>query len=186
MNGYIKEKFGVEKPLIFSASICFEQLYEEIEGDSASSTELYVLLSALSGLPIKQGIAVTGSVNQKGEIQPVGGINEKIEGFYYTCKAKGLTGKQGVIIPRKNVKHLMLNEEVIEAVKEGKFHIWAVETIDEGIEILTGVPAGEKKKDGTYPEGTVNYMVAKKLEELTQKYIEAQKKTEEKESKKKS
>jgi len=125
INNYLKEKFGKNKAITFSGSICFEQLYEEIEGDSASSTELYLLLSALSGLPIKQGIAVTGSVNQKGEVQPIGGVNEKIEGFYYTCKSMGLTGKQGVIIPERNIKNLMLNDEVIEAVKKGKFHIYA-------------------------------------------------------------
>ncbi|MCM8772851.1 MAG: AAA family ATPase [Candidatus Omnitrophica bacterium] len=173
LNNYILEKYGSQGPIAFSASICFEQLYEEIEGDSASSTEIYVLLSALANVPIKQGIAVTGSVNQKGEIQPVGGINEKIEGFYYTCKAKGLTGKQGVIIPEKNLKHLILNDEVIEAVEKGLFHIWAVKTIDEGIEILTGIPAGEKREDGTYPEGTINYLVSKRLEELTEKYLKS-------------
>ncbi|MFN4227474.1 MAG: Lon protease family protein [Candidatus Ratteibacteria bacterium] len=183
LNNYINEKYGQEQPISFSASICFEQLYEEIEGDSASSTEIYVLLSALANLPIKQGIAVTGSVNQKGEIQPVGGINEKIEGFYYTCKAKGLTGKQGVIIPEKNLKHLVLNDEVIEAVEKGLFHIWAVKTIDEGIEILTGLPAGEKDKNGEYPEGTVNYLVSKRIKEFTQKYMEITKKQRKKESK---
>lgn len=175
LSGYMGEKYGFERPLVFSATICFEQLYEEIEGDSASSTELYALLSALSGLPLKQGIAVTGSVNQKGEIQPIGGVNEKIEGFYHTCKVKGLTGQQGVIIPRANVKHLMLKDEVIEAVKNGQFHIWAVSTIDEGIEILTGVPAGKKDEKGNYPEGTVNYLVSKRLEELTKNYLKHQK-----------
>jgi len=184
INNYLKEKFGKNKAITFSGSICFEQLYEEIEGDSASSTELYLLLSALSGLPIKQGIAVTGSVNQKGEVQPIGGVNEKIEGFYYTCKSMGLTGKQGVIIPERNIKNLMLNDEVIEAVKKGKFHIYAVKTIDEGIEILTGVPAGEMKKDGTYPENTVNYLVAKKLEELTEKYTALSKEKGQKKKKK--
>jgi lon-related putative ATP-dependent protease len=175
LNTYINEKYGQEEMISFSASICFEQLYEEIEGDSASSTEIYVLLSALANVPIKQGIAVTGSVNQKGEIQPVGGINEKIEGFYYTCKAKGLTGKQGVIIPQKNLKHLVLNDEVIEAIEKGLFHIWAVNTIDEGIEILTGIPAGKKREDGTYPEGTINYLVSKNLKEYTEKYMKTQK-----------
>ncbi len=183
LNNYINEKYGQEQPISFSASICFEQLYEEIEGDSASSTEVYVLLSALSNIPIKQGIAVTGSVNQKGEIQPVGGINEKIEGFYYTCKAKGLTGKQGVIIPEKNLKHLVLNDEVIEAVEKGLFHIWAVKTIDEGIEILTGLPAGVKDKNGKYPEGTVNYLVSKRIKELTERYLEITKKRRKKEEK---
>ncbi|MCM8830557.1 MAG: AAA family ATPase, partial [Candidatus Omnitrophica bacterium] len=175
LTGYIGEKYGTDKPLVFSATLCFEQLYEEIEGDSASSAELYALISALSGLPIRQGIAVTGSVNQKGEIQPIGSVNEKIEGFYHTCKVKGLTGQQGVIIPSTNIKHLMLKDEVIDAVKEGKFHIWAVNTIDEGIEILTGIPAGEKDKNGNYPEGTVNYLVSKRLEELTKNYLKYQK-----------
>lgn len=176
LNGYIGEKYGENKPIVFSASICFEQLYEEIEGDSASSAELYTLLSSLSGLPVKQGIAVTGSVNQKGEVQPIGGVNEKIEGFYYTCKIKNLTGEQGVIIPQKNVKHLMLKDEVIDAVREGKFHIWAVQTIDQGIEILTGVSAGEKDKKGTYPSGTVNHLISKKLDRLTKNYVRHQKK----------
>ncbi len=174
LSGYLGEKYGETKPLAFSASICFEQLYDEIEGDSASSTELYVLLSALSGLPIKQGIAVTGSVNQKGEIQPVGGINEKIEGFYYTCKSKKLTGEQGVIIPHQNLKHLMLKNEIIEAVKKGDFHIWAVSNVDMGIEILTGKPAGEKNSRGNYPVGTVNYLVEKKLDTLYKNYSKFQ------------
>jgi predicted ATP-dependent protease len=139
-----------------------------VEGDSASSTELYAILSSLSDLPIKQGIAVTGSVNQKGEVQPIGGVNQKIEGHYDVCKVKGLTGNQGVIIPHQNVKNLMLREDVVEAVQEGRFHIYAVRTIDEGIEILTGVPAGERRPDGTYPEGTVNYLVDRRLKELAQ------------------
>ncbi|MCS7179970.1 MAG: AAA family ATPase, partial [bacterium] len=187
LNSYINEKYGQDDVISFSASICFEQLYEEIEGDSASSTEVYVLLSALANVPIKQGIAVTGSVNQKGEIQPVGGINEKIEGFYYTCKAKGLTGKQGVIIPQKNLKHLVINDEVIDAVEKGLFHIWAVKTIDEGIEILTGIPAGEKDKNGKYPEGTINYMVSKRIKEYTEKYFKSisRRKTEKKKEEKK-
>lgn len=175
LSGYIGEKYGEDKPVVFSASICFEQLYEEVEGDSASSTELYALLSSLSGLPVKQGIAVTGSVNQKGEVQPIGGVNEKIEGFYYTCKAKNLTGEQGVIIPQSNVKHLMLTDEVIDAVKNRKFHVWAVKTIDEGIEILTGVPAGQKDRKGNYPAGTVNYLIARKLDRLAKNYMRHQK-----------
>ncbi|MCL5674867.1 MAG: AAA family ATPase [Candidatus Omnitrophica bacterium] len=170
LKGLLGEKFGHKYPLIFNSTICFEQTYQEIEGDSASSTEYYALISSLSGIPIKQGIAVTGSINQKGEIQPIGGVNEKIEGFYSVCKLKGLTGQQGVIIPESNVKHLMLKEEVIESVRENKFHIWAVKTVNEGIEILTGVPAGEKGKDGSYPERTVNYAVGKKLIELARKY----------------
>ena len=169
LKGVFAEKFGKNFPLAFSATVCFEQVYEEIEGDSASSTEYYALISGISGIPLKQGIAVTGSINQKGEIQPIGGVNEKIEGFYSVCKIKGLTGRQGVIIPEKNLIHLMLKEEVVEAIKNGKFHIWAVKDVDEGIEILTGMPAGKPKEDGTYPEGTVNYIVSQKLLELAKK-----------------
>jgi lon-related putative ATP-dependent protease len=166
LTGYLGGKYAHDKPLSFSASICFEQSYEGVEGDSASSTELYGLLSALSGVPIKQGIAVTGSVNQLGKVQPIGGVNYKIEGFFAVCKAKGLTGEQGVLIPETNLKHLMLKDEVVEAVKDGKFHIWSVSTIEEGIEILTGVPAGEMREDGSYPEGTINYLVNKRLHEF--------------------
>lgn len=166
LTGYLGGKFAHDKPLSFSASICFEQNYEGVEGDSASSTELYCLLSAFSGVPIRQGIAVTGSVNQHGMIQPIGGVNFKIEGFYAVCKAKGLTGEQGVIIPKSNERHLMLNDEVVQAVRDGKFHIWSVETIDQGIEILTGVAAGEKGADGAYPEGTINHMVDMRLKQM--------------------
>ncbi|QSV44448.1 Lon protease family protein [Geobacter benzoatilyticus] len=166
LTGYLGGKFAHDKPLSFSASICFEQNYEGVEGDSASSTELYCLLSAFSGVPIRQGIAVTGSVNQHGMIQPIGGVNFKIEGFYAVCKAKGLTGEQGVIIPKSNERHLMLNDEVVQAVRDGKFHIWSVETIDQGIEILTGVAAGEKGADGTWPEGTINHMVDMRLKQM--------------------
>ena len=137
-----------------------------MEGDSASSTELYALLSSLSGIPIKQGIAVTGSVNQLGKIQPIGGVNYKIEGFFAACKAKGLTGEQGVMIPRSNLRNLMLKDEVVEAISAGTFHIWSVETIDQGIEILTGTPAGEKGPDGSYPAGTINQLVESRLLEL--------------------
>ncbi len=163
LTGYLGGKFAHDKPLSFSASICFEQSYEGVEGDSASSTELYSLLSALSGLPLRQGIAVTGSVNQLGKVQPIGGVNYKIEGFFAVCKAKGLNGEQGVIIPKSNERHLMLKDEVVEAVRAGRFHIWSVETIDQGIEILTGVAAGEALSDGSYPEGTVNCLVEKRL-----------------------
>ena len=166
LGGYLSNKYAQDKPLSLAARLVFEQSYEGVEGDSASSTELYALLSALSGLPLKQGIAVTGSVNQHGQIQAIGGVNEKIEGFFDVCKAKGLTGEQGVMIPRSNVRHLMLREDVVEAVRRGEFHIWAVETIDEGIEILTGVPAGERGPDGRFPKGTVNYLVDKRLREL--------------------
>jgi lon-related putative ATP-dependent protease len=166
LTGYLGGKYALDKPLSFSASVCFEQSYEGVEGDSASSTELYALLSALSGVPIRQGIAVTGSVNQLGKVQPIGGVNYKIEGFYAVCKAKGLTGEQGVMIPRSNERHLMLGDEVVEAVRNGQFHIWSVSTIDEGIEILTGLPAGVRQGDGTFPEGTINARVEKRLLEF--------------------
>lgn len=168
LSGYLGWKYAQDKPLSLSASLCFEQSYTGIEGDSASSTELYAILSSLSDLPIRQDIAVTGSVNQKGEIQPIGGVNQKIEGFFDVCKAKGLTGDQGVKIPFQNIRNLMLREGVVKAVHDGKFHIYAVKTIDEGIEILTGVSAGDKKPDGRYPEGTVNYRAEKRLSELAE------------------
>ena len=163
LSGYLGEKFAQDFPLSLTASLCFEQLYNGVDGDSASSTEAYAILSSLSGIPINQSIAVTGSVNQKGTIQPIGGVNEKIEGFYKTCKMKGLNYEQGVIIPIQNVRNLHLSDEVIQAVKEGKFHIYAVSTIDEGIEILTGVPAGKKNSSGKFPAGTINYLVYEKL-----------------------
>jgi lon-related putative ATP-dependent protease len=168
LSGYLADEYAQDKPLSLSAHLVFEQSYSEIEGDSASSTELYALLSSLSDLPIKQGIAVTGSINQKGEVQAIGGVNEKIEGFFETCQAKGLTGEQGVLIPASNVQHLMLKEEVVEAVREGKFHVWSVETVDEGIEILTGVKAGVRKEDGTFEEDSVNGRVDKRLRELAE------------------
>jgi lon-related putative ATP-dependent protease len=166
LTGYLGGLFARTHPLSLSASICFEQNYDGVEGDSASSTELYALLSALSGLPIKQGIAVTGSVNQRGQIQPIGGVNHKIEGFYAVCKAKGLTGEQGVIIPRANERHLMLKEEVVEAIAAGQFRIWSIETIEQGIEILTGVQAGIAGKNGSFPKGTVFYLVAQTLKKM--------------------
>ncbi|HEY95134.1 MAG TPA: AAA family ATPase [Dehalococcoidia bacterium] len=169
LSGYMGWKYAQDKPLSLSASLCFEQSYSGVDGDSASSTELYAILSSLSEIPLKQSMAVTGSVNQTGEIQPIGGVNQKIEGFYQVCKEKGLTGEQGVLIPAQNLRNLMLDEEVVNAVKEGKFHIYSATTIDEGIEILTGIPAGEKEDDGTYPEGTVNYLVDKKLKEMAEK-----------------
>ncbi|HEX9860287.1 MAG TPA: AAA family ATPase [Nitrospirota bacterium] len=168
LTGFLGDRFARERPLSLSASIAFEQSYEGIEGDSASSTELYALLSALSGLPIKQGIAVTGSVNQFGEVQAIGGANEKVEGHFEVCKALGLTGEQGVMLPSSNVRHLMLKDEVVEAVRAGKFHIWAADSIDGGIEALTGVPAGERQPDGKFPEGTVNYLVDEKLKSLAE------------------
>ena len=163
LAGYLGEKFAQDFPLSLTASLCFEQLYSGVDGDSASSTEAYAILSSLSGMPINQSIAVTGSINQKGYVQPIGGVNEKIEGFYNICKMKGLNFEQGVIIPIQNVKNLHLSDEVIQAVKEGKFHIYAISTIDEGIEILTGVPAGKKNSAGKFPAGTINYLVYEKL-----------------------
>ncbi len=168
LSGFFGERYARDKPLALSASICFEQSYGGVEGDSASTTELYGLLSSLADLPIDQGIAVTGSVNQHGKVQPIGGVNEKIEGFYAVCKAKGLTGRQGVIIPDANRKNLMLKPEVITAVEEEKFHIWSVTSIDQGIEILTGTPAGERQEDGNWPEGTVNERVDSRLREMTE------------------
>jgi predicted ATP-dependent protease len=168
LSGYLGWKYAQDKPLSLSASLCFEQSYEGVEGDSASSTELYAILSSLSGVPIKQNFAVTGSVNQKGEIQPIGGVNQKIEGFFRVCQAKGLTGQQAVLIPYQNVSNLMLREEVVEAVRDKKFAIYAAKTIDEGIEILTGTSAGQKQPDGTYPENTVNYLVDKRLREMAE------------------
>ena len=169
LSGYMGWKYAQDSPLSLSASLCFEQSYEGVEGDSASSTELYALLSSLSDVPIRQNVAVTGSVNQRGEIQPIGGVNQKIEGFFQVCKAKGLNGDQGVVIPRQNLRNLMLRQEVIDAVKQGKFHIYSVSSVDEGIEILTGVEAGAKREDGAYPEGSINYRVDNKLKEMAAK-----------------
>lgn len=166
LSGYLAGIFAQDKPLPLSASITFEQTYSVIDGDSASSTELYALLSSLSNIPIKQGIAVTGSVNQWGEVQPIGGVNEKIEGFFAVCKAVGLTGEQGVMIPHQNVKNLMLKDEVIEAVKQGSFHIWQVRTIEEGIEILTGIEGGIANEEGEFPEGTVFYEVNERFRRM--------------------
>jgi len=172
LSGYLNEKYAKDVPLSLSARLVFEQSYGGVEGDSASSTELYALLSALSGLPIKQDIAVTGSVNQKGEVQAIGGINEKIEGFLEVCRARGFTGKQGVMMPASNVQNLMLKEEVVQAVKDGKFHIYSARTIDEGIEILTGFKAGIKLADGKFEEGTVNERVDRRLREMGEKLRE--------------
>jgi lon-related putative ATP-dependent protease len=166
LTSFLKERFAHNKPLSLSATLTFEQSYGMVEGDSASSTELFALLSALGGVPIQQGIAVTGSVSQKGEIQPVGGVTRKIEAFFDICKYKGLSGRQGVMIPAKNTRNLMLKQDVIDAVKEGKFHIWAISTIEEGVEILTGMEAGTLQPDGTYPEGTLSRRVDDRLGEL--------------------
>ncbi len=163
LTGYLGEMFAQDMPLCLTASICFEQLYNGVDGDSASSTELYGLLSSLSGIPINQSIAVTGSVNQKGQIQPIGGVNEKIEGYFQVCKVRGLDGSHGVMIPVQNIDNLQLSDEIIDAVKNKKFHIYAVSTIEEGIEVLTGVPAGKKDKEGHFPAGTINRLVYEKL-----------------------
>ena len=162
LSGYLAEKYAQTWPLALRASITFEQAYDEVEGDSASSTELYALLSALSGIPIRQGIAVTGSINQFGDVQAVGGVNEKIEGFFEVCRAQGLTGDQGVGIPAANRGNLMLASEVVDAVAKGVFHIWAVSTVDEGIQLLTGVPSGQRVQ-GKFPEGTIHRAVEDRL-----------------------
>ena len=169
LSGYLGAKYAQDRPLSLSASLCFEQSYEGIDGDSASSTELYATLSSLSGIPIKQGIAVTGSVNQNGEIQAIGGINHKVEGFFDVCRLKELTGEQGVLIPRSNVRNLMLRRDVVEAVDQGKFHIYAVSTIDDGIEVLTGVPAGQRDSEDHYPAASVNGLVEKQLREYSER-----------------
>ena len=163
LSGYMGRTFAQNYPLNLSISITFEQSYSGIDGDSASSTELYAIISSLSGIPIKQEIAVSGSINQKGQIQAIGGVNHKIEGFFEVCKTNDLSGKQGVMIPRANVKNLMLRKEVIDAVKKRKFHVYQVSTVEEGIEILTGRPAGKADKNGNYPEETVYGAVQKKL-----------------------
>jgi ATP-dependent Lon protease len=186
LSGYLRKKYAQDKPLTMSASIAFEQSYGGVDGDSASSTEIYALLSSLSDIPLKQYIAVTGSVNQMGEIQAIGGVNQKIEGFYYCCQQLGLTGEQGVMIPRSNIKDLMLRKNVVEAVEKGEFYIYAVKTIDEGIEILTDKEAGEKNSDGTYPEGTINYLVNEKMKKLAEglkNFAEEEKKEEKGEDK---
>ena len=170
LSSFFASRFAQEQPLSLSASLTFEQLYSDVDGDSASSTELYALLSELGGLPIEQGIATTGSVDQMGEIQPIGGVNEKIEGFYFVCKEKGLTGQQGVIIPRQNVADLMLRDEVVNAVRDGRFHVWAVRHVDEGIEILTGAVAGARDDSGRYPEDSINGRIAARLAELGRRY----------------
>ena len=166
LSGYLRELFAQDKPLVMSASISFEQSYGGVDGDSASSTEIYAILSSLSGIPIKQGIAVTGSVNQKGEIQPIGGVNEKIEGFFDVCRARGLTGDQGVIIPHQNTKDLLLRPDVVEAVEQKSFHIWAIKSIDKGIELLTGVPAGRHLASGRFSKGSVKAAVDRRLSEM--------------------
>jgi predicted ATP-dependent protease len=166
ISGYLASRYAQDKPLSLSARLVFEQSYSGVEGDSASSTELYAILSALSGVPISQSLAVTGSVNQKGEVQAIGGVNEKLEGYFEVCKARGFTGKQGAMIPASNVQNLMLKEELVQAAREGKFTIYPVSTIDEGIEVLTGKKAGLRKEDGTFEEGTINFLVDQRLRQM--------------------
>ncbi len=172
LSGFLGGRYAAEQPLSLSASLVFEQSYGGVEGDSASSAELYALLSAISQAPIRQSFAVTGSVNQHGQVQAIGGVNEKIEGFFDVCSARGLTGEQGVLIPASNVKHLMLREDVVKAVADGQFHIYPVEHIDQGIELLTGVTAGERDEQGQYPEGSINDLVEKRLAQLAEKRAE--------------
>jgi len=163
ISGFLNSRYAISAPLSLSARLVFEQSYSGVDGDSASSTELYALISALSGVPIRQNIAVTGSVNQWGEVQAIGGVNQKIEGYYEVCKLIGLTGEQGCMIPESNARNLMLKEDVVEAIREGKFHVWPIKTIDQGIEVLTGEEAGVRNEDGTYPEGSINDIVQKRL-----------------------
>jgi Lon-like ATP-dependent protease len=167
LTGFLRARFAQDKPLALTASLCFEQNYGGVDGDSASSAELYAMLSSLADVPIRQGIAVTGSVNQKGEVQPIGGVNEKIEGFFDLCRVTGLTGEQGVMIPARNIPQLMLRKELVAAVREGTFHVWAVDTIEEGLEVLTGVAAGTRGPDG-YDEGSVFARADAKLRKLAE------------------
>ena len=166
IKGYLNGKYGQKRPPPFSASFSFEQEHSRIDGDSASSTELYALLSELAGLPLSQGIGVTGAVNQNGDVQAIGGGTHKVESFFDLCVARGFDGTQGVIVPKDNLRNLVLKGEVVQAVRDGLFHIYAVSTIDEGIEVLTGVPAGRAAVDGHYPEGTVHQLVEKRLERM--------------------
>ncbi len=181
---YLGSKYAAKKPISLSASITFEQLYEMIEGDSATCAELYALLSSISGVPLKQSFALTGSMDQNGEVQPIGGVNEKIEGYYHLCKIRGLDGSHGVIIPRRNIKHLMLKQEVVDSIAEDKFSIYAIDRVEEGLELLTGMPVGEMKEDGTYPEGTLNYLVVKRLDEISAALEKKKEKEDEKQEKK--
>jgi lon-related putative ATP-dependent protease len=171
LAGFLRERFAQNKPLALTASLCFEQNYGGVDGDSASSTELYALLSSLSEIPLRQDIAVTGSVNQKGEIQPIGGANEKVEGFFDLCRIKGLTGDQGVMIPSRNLNNLMLRKDVVAAVRQGKFHVYAVSTIEEGLEVLTGEKAGECGSDGEYPAGSIYGKVNARLQHLAEEVL---------------
>jgi predicted ATP-dependent protease len=167
--GFLAGRYALDTPLALAATLVFEQSYGGVDGDSASSAELYALLSALSEVPIRQSLAVTGSINQWGEVQAIGGVNEKIEGFFDVCRARGLTDQHGVLIPRANVQHLMLREDVVEAVRHGQFSVYPVASIDEGIEILTGVKSGERDADGRFPAGTVNRLVEDKLRSFAER-----------------
>jgi predicted ATP-dependent protease len=169
LAGFLGARYAAERPLALQASLVFEQSYSGVEGDSASCGELLALLSALAEVGIRQSLAITGSVNQRGEVQPIGGVNEKIEGFFDVCADRGLTGEQGVVIPRANVAHLMLREDVVEAVAAGRFAVWAVATVDEALEVLTGLPAGERDASGSFPEGSVNARVEARLLSFAEK-----------------
>ena len=173
MEGYLKGRYALDRPLSLAASLVFEQSYGMVDGDSASAAELYTLLSRISGVPLRQDLAVTGAISQAGEVQPIGGVNQKIEGFYEVCHSRGLTGTQGVIIPKANVPDLMLKGQVVEAVKEGKFTVYAVDHVDQALEILTGMPSGTRQEDGTFPEGTLSRLVEDKLQELADKAKES-------------
>jgi lon-related putative ATP-dependent protease len=185
ISNYLGSRYAMQKPISLTASITFEQLYDMVEGDSASCAELYALLSSIARVPLKQNIAVTGSMDQNGDVQPVGGINEKIEGFFDLCRVTGLDGSHGVIVPARNVKNLMLKTDVVNAVKDGKFFIYPIRKADEGLEILTGMKVGEAADDGTYPEGTINYLVVKRLTEIASSMEKKKDKEEEKEEEKK-
>jgi predicted ATP-dependent protease len=169
LSAFLSGRFAVDRPLSLSASLVFEQSYGGVDGDSASAAELYTLLSAIAEAPVRQSLAITGSVNQHGEVQAIGGVNEKIEGFFDVCNARGLTGEQGVIIPESNVKHLMLRPDVVDAVAGGRFHVWSIATIDDGVELLLGLPAGTPDPDGTYPAGTLNHRVAARLAAMAER-----------------
>jgi predicted ATP-dependent protease len=171
LASFLSSRYATDYPLSLHASLVFEQSYGGVDGDSASSTELYALLSALAAAPIRQSLAVTGSVDQFGNVQAIGGVNEKIEGFFAICQERGLTGDQGVLIPKANIRNLMLRQHVVDAVAAGKFQIYPVETIDQGVELLTGIPAGEPDEDGDYPEGTINRRVQDRLRQFARRWF---------------
>jgi len=183
MESYLKNKFALDRPLALSASVTFEQTYGMVDGDSASAAELFAILSCLSNKPIRQGIAVTGSVSQLGECQPIAGVTKKIEGFFDVCKARGLTGEQGVIIPKGSINDLMLKKKLVEVIEKDGFHVYAIENMDEGIEILTGVKAGKRDKKGNYPKNTLNYLVMERLKMMSESIKESEQKTKRRERK---